>query len=169
MLSPMWAFGVPALLVGILGGVLLLASGLDYLWPGLVPQVGAYWTLLGSACIDIGHLALLLGLTGHLYGVRAGFRRPTVVTRIAAKIATLETFLLSGLIMIMAGIGILGLVAFGWVSRDFGVAVSILPPVVGILVLTLGVQNVLGGFLMAIIGGNEARFFGPAMASGQSR
>ncbi|MBV1689338.1 glycosyltransferase family 2 protein [Novosphingobium sp. G106] len=169
MLSPMWAFGVPALLAGILGGLLLLASCLEYLWPGLVPQVGAYWTLLGSACIDIGHLAFLLGLTGHLYGVRAGFRRPTVVTRIAARVATLETFLLSGLIMIVAGIGILGLVAFGWVNRDFKAAFSILPPVGGILVLTLGVQNVLGGFLMAIVGGNEARFFAPAVASGQTR
>jgi hypothetical protein len=36
----------------------------------------------------------------------------------------------------------------------------LLPAAVGTLAITLGMQNALGGFLMAIIGGHEARFFG---------
>jgi len=159
MLSPMWAFGVPALIGIALGALLLLASSAEYIRPGTIPQIGDYWTLLGSALVDIGHLALLLGLSGHLYGIKSGFRRPTVVTRIARRFVTLETMLLAGFSMIVAGLVMLGLVAYGWVSREYREALSILPPVIGFLTLTLGVQNVLGGFLMAILGGNEARFF----------
>jgi hypothetical protein len=165
MLSPMWVFGVPAMLALLLGVALLLGSTVEFFHPGLFSQIGDYWTLLGSAFVDIGHLALMLGLTGHLYGIQAGIRRPTLVTRVARRFIMLEAMLLSGLMMIVTGVGILGLVAFGWVSRDFNASVSILPPVVGILALTLGAQNVLGGFLMAMVGGNEARFFGATAIS----
>ena len=35
---------------------------------------------------------------------------------------------------------------------------SVLPAVLGTLLITLGAQNALGGFLLAIVSGNEARF-----------
>lgn len=159
MLSPTWVYGVPALLALTLGLSLLLGSGVEFLYPGTVPQIGPYWTLLGSAFVDIGHLALLLALSAHLYGIRSGYKHPTIVTRIARRIATLESMLLAGLTTAAAGMGILMLVAIGWVARHFTGADSILPPVVGILALTIGMQNILGGFLLAIIGGNEAKFF----------
>jgi hypothetical protein len=34
----------------------------------------------------------------------------------------------------------------------------VLPAVVGTLLITLGAQTIFGGFLLAIINGNEARF-----------
>ena len=92
-------------------------------------------------------------------GILAGYRRPTRVTAIAGRIATLETMLLSGIGLQALGGLMLLLVAVGWVGRHFGPAASIVPPVLGTLAIALGTQNIMGGFLMAIIGGNEARFF----------
>jgi hypothetical protein len=49
-------------------------------------------------------------------------------------------------------------VAFAWSARGFGPADSVLPVVLGVLLVTLGAQNAMGGFLLAILGGNEAHF-----------
>ena len=159
MLSPTWLFGVPALLAMMLGGGLLTAAAADYLVPGTAPQIGQYWTLLGSALAALGHLAMLMALAGHLYGIRAGYRQPTWVTRLATRFATLESMLVSGLSLIGLGGALLVWVALGWSVRDFQAARTIFPPVVGTLALTLGMQTILGGFLMAIIAGHNARFF----------
>jgi hypothetical protein len=50
------------------------------------------------------------------------------------------------------------MVTLSWSARDFGPTYSILPAVTGTLLVTIGIQNVFGGFLLAIVGGNEARF-----------
>ena len=107
----------------------------------------------------IGHLALLMTLSGNLYGLCAGYRRPSRTTRIAARFAHLESMLLAGLVLVAIGLVTLGIVYAQWVERDYRQAPDILMPVLGTLALTLGMQNALGGFLLAIIGGNEARFF----------
>jgi len=49
-------------------------------------------------------------------------------------------------------------VVVDWSSRDFGPTYSVLPIVLGTLLITLGAQTVLGGFILAIIGGNDAKF-----------
>ena len=131
MLSPTWVFGVPAMLALLLGSGLLAGATAEFLWPGTLPQIGAYWTLLGSMLIAVGHLALLLALSGHLYSIRAGYRRPTHTTRLAAHFATLETMLVSGLGMLALGTALLIAVAYGWVSRHYQQAPSLLPPALG--------------------------------------
>lgn len=167
MLSPTWIFGVPALLallagLGIMGGALI-----GWMRPGVLPMIGPYWTLLGATLVAVGHEALLMALAGHLYSIRAGYRQPTGVTRIAARIASLESMLVTGVALAGAGVGILAMVAIGWVRRDFQGAASLLPPAMGTMLLTLGVQNALGGFLLSIIGGHEARFFEGLADDGQ--
>jgi glycosyltransferase involved in cell wall biosynthesis len=159
MLSPTWVFGVPALASVIMGIMLLIAAGGEVLLPGFAPQIGPYWTILGSSLTAIGHLALLLALAGHLYGIRVGYRSPTRVTQLAARFASLESMLLSGLLLLIGGLATLAIVYTEWVARDYQAANSILLPILGMLQLTIGMQTALGGFLLAIIGGHEARFF----------
>ncbi len=161
MLSPTFVFGVPALLALLAGTLLMAGASLEWMRPGTLPQIGAYWTLLGSTLVAVGHMALVLALAGHLTAIRAGYRQPGLVTRVAAAIASLESMLITGVALFGAGLGVLVMVAYGWVQRDYQPAVSLLPPALGTLLLTLGVQNALGGFLLAIIGGHEARFFAP--------
>ena len=159
MHSPTWIFGVPALLALLAGGALMSGAALEWLRPGTLPAIGAYWTLLGATLVTVGHIALLMALAGHLYSIRAGYRQPTLVTRLAARLASLESMLITGVGLVGAGLGVLAMVAWGWVHRDYQAAASLLPPALGTMLLTLGVQNALGGFLLAIIGGHEARFF----------
>ncbi len=159
MLSPTWVFGMPALLAILLGAALLMGALVEFLSPNSFPQIGAYWTLLGSTLVALGHLGLLMALAGHLYSIRAGYRQPSRTTRIAARFASLETMLMAGLALLALGAAILVAVAYGWANRHFQQAPSLLPPALGTLAITLGMQNALGGFLMAIIGGHEARFF----------
>jgi len=159
MLAPGWLFGIPALAALAVGGGLLAGATIEFLRPGTLPQIGTYWTLLGAGLVAIGHLAALQTLAGHLYGVCAGYRPATWLTRLEGRWANLETMLVGGLLAAGAGGLILVAVAFGWANRHFQPAASVLPPALGVLLIQLGLQNAFGGFLLAIIAGHEARFF----------
>ncbi len=158
MLSPTWLYGVPAVLAMLVATLILIGSGLQAFDPGSVPVIGDYWTILGGAMFSIGHLCLMLMLAGQLYALNAGYRRETKVTRSLASIMNLESMLLAGLAMFAAGICVLGYVWFDWAERGYVAAASIFLPVFGTLALTIGLQNILGGFLMAIISGNNATY-----------
>jgi hypothetical protein len=159
MLSPTWVFGVPALLALLIGLGLMGGAGVEFLRPNTLPQIGSYWTLLGGALVAMGHLALLMAFATHLYSIRQGYRLSTWSTRIAHWVASLETMLLAGLGLIALGTLVLALVAYGWVAREYQAASSLWPAALGVMLVQLGLQNAMGGFLMAIMAGHEARFF----------
>ncbi len=52
----------------------------------------------------------------------------------------------------------LGIVVVYWSARDFGPIGNVLPAVIGTSLIVIGPQNALGGFLLAILNGNEAEF-----------
>ena len=158
MLSPTWLFGAPAVIGSLVSLALLFAAITHQLVPGAFPSVGNYWAILASGLLGLSHMAGILGAAGNLYGVRAGYRLPNPLTRQLARIFSLESMLISGGLLIVGGLVVLGVVLRMWQLRDFAATYSVVPAVVGTLCLTLGFQNVLGGFLLAIVGGNEARF-----------
>jgi glycosyltransferase involved in cell wall biosynthesis len=168
MLSPTWVFGVPAILGAILSIALLVAAVTQYFDPGTFPAVGNYWAILAAAILGLSHMSAILGATGNLYGVRAGYRVPNPITRELARLLSLETMLVAGGLSISLGLGILAIVMWQWQARDFAATYSVVPAVIGTLCLTLGLQNVLGGFLLAIVGGNEARFMAAAGKSSKN-
>jgi hypothetical protein len=71
---------------------------------------------------------------------------------------TLETMILSGAALIAFGLAILVWAVAAWTRRGFGPSDTVLPVVLGTMFVALGAQNVLGGFLLAVLGGNESRF-----------
>ena len=158
MLSPTWLFGVPAVVGSLVSLALLFAAVTHQLVPGAFPSVGNYWAVLAAGLLGLSHMAGILAAAGNLYGVRAGYRLSNPLTRQIARLFSLESMLVSGGVLIAAGIAVLAIVLRLWQLRDFAATYSVVPAVVGTLCLTLGFQNVLGGFLLAIVGGNEARF-----------
>jgi hypothetical protein len=162
MLSPTWLFGAPALIGAVIAVAILAAAVIGALVPGSFPAIGNYWVVLGAALLGLSHLSAILALAGRLYGVREGYRLPRSTTRRITSFVSLETMLAAGGASIISGLGILGVVLWQWGQRDFGATYSVLPAVIGTVLVTLGFQNALGGFLLAIVGGNEARFFEPA-------
>ena len=162
MLSPTWLFGIPAA-AGIVLSVLILAAAIiEALVPGSFPAVGNYWVVFGAALLGISHLSGVMALTGNLYGVREGFRLPCKRGRRIARFISLETMLAAGTGEVAVGSALLLVVLWNWQERNFAATYSVLPAVLGTLFVTLGFQNALGGFLLAIVGGNQAQFLATA-------
>jgi glycosyltransferase involved in cell wall biosynthesis len=165
MLSPFWVFAVPAMICGATGVAILAAAA----W-ALASNIegafffGNYWTVLAGSMVASSHIALILAFATHLYGVREGYRHPNPLAVSLSRWVNLEVMMIVGAAFILAGLTVLAVVLVDWQGRRFGPTFSVWPPVVGTLLLTLGAQNVLGGFLLAIVGGNQARFLSAAQA-----
>lgn len=167
MLSPTWVFAVPAAAAAAAGLVILLTALLGSL--GLAPAfMGSSWTILGGALIGLAHLGCLMAVASHLYGVLAGYRRPHAMTVKLRRALTLETMLLSGAICAAGGVTLLALLTLRWSSTGYNEFSSLLPTVTGVTLLVAGAQNILGGFLLAVLGGNEASFLNRATMAASS-
>ncbi|HEY7807324.1 MAG TPA: glycosyltransferase family 2 protein [Croceibacterium sp.] len=156
MLSPTWVFGVPSLLALLPATVIFAVALTHYL--GLVPGIspfGVSWCVAAGFLATCGHLGLIMAIATHFYGVRNGYRllRPTF--RRYGKWLTLETMLVLGIGMIFAGAAGLVAVAFHWSAIDYRALENPLPLVLSSVIGAIGVQNVLGGFMLAIIAGND--------------
>jgi hypothetical protein len=163
MFSPAWLFAAPAGSVGLFGLFILLAAGAEELENNLpLSHFGNYWVIFAASMVGLSHLAALLGVTAHLYGVREGYRKPGALVVVLARRVSLETMLAVGAVLAGAGLGVLIGVTAAWTRRHFNLAYSVYWPVVGTLLLTLGTQTALGGFLLAIVSGNKARFLAPS-------
>ncbi|MCJ2071148.1 glycosyltransferase family 2 protein [Methylobacterium sp. J-030] len=159
MLSPTGIFAAPAALLASCGlAILLLAAVALALGAERTFVLGNYWVILAGAMLGLAHNLSLFAAATHLYGVREGYRRPRRRPMRWTSWVSLETMLAAGLITGMAGLTILALVIWYWSRHSYGPIGSVLPAVAGTTLLVVGAQNALGGFLLAVIGGNEAEF-----------
>jgi glycosyltransferase involved in cell wall biosynthesis len=156
MLSPTWLFGIPAAVGALVALTILTLVALDAAKLISVPYLGNYWTILSAAVLSLSHMAAILAVAARIFGVKQGYRKPSGRWNAIRRWLSLETMLISGVALIGGGVAILGAVAIAWQGRDFNAAQSVVAPVFGTLLVTLGMQNLLGGFLLAIVGGNEA-------------
>jgi hypothetical protein len=157
MMSPTWLFGVPALAGATTALTILALVALDAIGLISVPFLGNYWTILAAAVLSISHMAAILAVAGRIFGVKQGYRKPSGRWNSIRRSLSLEAMLVSGVALMLGGVAILCAVAVAWQGRDFNGTQSVIPAVFGTLLVTLGMQNFLGGFLLAIVGGNEAR------------
>jgi glycosyltransferase involved in cell wall biosynthesis len=159
MLSPLWLYAIPATVAGLVGVSILGSAGWALaMHPGEEFYFGNYWVILAGALVSASHLSLFLGLATQVYGVKEGYRRPSPILVRLARWLTLESMIGAGIGLILIGLTVLAMVFFSWGVRGFAAFPNVLPPVVGTLCLTLGSQTLMAGFLMAILGGNQARF-----------
>ena len=66
--------------------------------------------------------------------------------------------LAGGAACLVAGLAVLVGVVGYWSHHGYGPIGTMLPAVIGTSLLVVGMQTGLGGFLLAVIGGNEAAF-----------
>ena len=159
MLSPYWLFAVPAALLGT-AAIAILAQAVFAALTGNSAQssIGNYWMVAAGAMLGVAHVTGLLAAASHLYGVREGYQRPAAWTPRLARWVSLESMLITGVLMSALGMaGLLGVIGY-WSSNQYEGITSVLPAVIGTSLLAIGVQNALGGFMLAIIAGNEAEF-----------
>ena len=162
MLSPTWAFGVPALVLAGLGALILAVSSLHELGILHGPvHFGVSWTILATFMVTTGHFAAVMALATHLYGVTEGFRPLKPVLRQWERWLTLESALVTGGIMMLGAlVGLTG-IALWWGANAFGALPTILPLLLTIGTGVIGVQTMLGGVLVSVIAGHRAQFASP--------
>jgi len=172
MLSPLGLFAIPAAAGSIAAAFILTSATVAAIrHPGAPFFFGNYWIVLAGATMSVSQVAAILAAATHLYGVRAGFRLPKPWVIGMSRWLTLETMVVSGAASIALGLAVLTWAVVAWTGRGGGPNDAVLPVVLGTMFVALGAQNVLGGFLLAVLGGNEARFleYGSAPAAGAAK
>jgi hypothetical protein len=159
MLSPTWAFGVPALLLAGIGSLILAAEVLSDLGLLHYPvRFGANWAIMAAFAVTTGHFAAVGSLAAHLYGARLGYRPLRPLLYKLADLLTLEHALFGGGLLVLAAVvGLVGVVVH-WSSMDFSAPRSVLPLVLAAVAGVVGIQTMMGGLLLSILAGHEGRF-----------
>jgi len=158
MLSPCWLFAVPAGVLGSVSLAILMTMAATWLSGPEMTRFGNYWAILAGSTLTLSHIGIVLALAGQLYGIRERYRTAPVFLKVLAPCLTLEAMLIAGLGAIATGLAILiGIVVY-WSAHSLEPIASVFPAVVGTCAVAIGTQNVLGGFLLAIVSGNEADF-----------
>jgi len=158
MLSPYWLFAVPAAVLGAASIAILLINTATWVSSTEVTRFGNYWAILAGSTLALSHVGVVLALAGQLYGIRERYRTPPAWFVSLAPWLTLEAMLVAGLATIAVGFAILTAVVIYWSAHSLEPIANVLPAVAGTCAIAIGVQNVLGGFLLAIVSGNEAEF-----------
>jgi glycosyltransferase involved in cell wall biosynthesis len=160
MLSPAWLFFAPALVLALIGvGVFaaLLANPQQEMVRIFGLRFGDHWMIIAGAFLTIAHQAALFGVASLIYSRREGYR---VAARWHARLlraARLEFMILASIVLIAASMALFAEVVRLWAATGFGPLSAVRELVGGTTLFGLGVQNFLGGFLLAIVSGNEAR------------
>jgi len=160
MLSPTWAFGVPALLAIVAALVILGSAALHGL--GLLGGTGSFgasWTIVAGFLLTLGHFSAIAALTTHLHGVKVGYRPlRSSVARLAHRL-TLENAVIAGLALVLCAGAAVVAIGVNWANGGFVAPSSVLPVVLAGATGAIGVQTILGGLVLSIVAGHDAKFF----------
>jgi hypothetical protein len=158
MLSPSWLFALPASLLGAVSLAILATMSVDWLSHAQGSTFGNYWAILAGSSLTLSHMGIVLALAGQLYGIRERYRKAPRLLQVIAPWLTLEMMLLTGGVVIAIGLAVLIAVLSYWSAHSLAAIPNVLPAVIGTCAVAIGMQNILGGFLLAIVSGNEADF-----------
>lgn len=158
MLSPTWLFGVPGLVALCSGLLILTVAVLRSLGLTGPTPFGESWIVVGSLLMCVGHMAGIMAVASHVYGVRAGYRLPKRWLNAARHVFNLEACVIAGISLMAGAVAAMTGIAIYWGAGSFAALSSILPVALAGVTGTIGLQTLFGGFLLAVIGGNEAGF-----------
>ena len=157
MLSPAWAFALPATIAALAALAIFacaIAAWLGGDWK--TSHFGNYWVILAGSLLGLSHIGFLFAASTHLYGRRAGYRPKSGRLDAFGRWMTLATLLIIGVVLMAAGVLLfLGVLGY-WSQHHFSAIRSALPATIAAALLVIGAQNALGGFLLAVVNGNEA-------------
>jgi glycosyltransferase involved in cell wall biosynthesis len=164
LFSPRWLFlypGIALFAAGIVAGS-LLETGPKKL--GAV-QLDIHTLLLaGFACL-IGYQLVVFAVFTKVFAMEQGFHPPNPAYRAMFRYVKLETGLVVGVLMVLAGIAGLVVAVVSWGAADFGSLdprLTMREVIPAAVLLTLGVQTVFASFFLSILGIDEAEDREPA-------
>jgi len=159
MLSPLWLFLLPAAFFLTAGTLVLLAAASGSLLNdplGISRVLGDHWALLGGSSLVLGHQMAVFGIAGQLYAVRNGYRQIKPTLSKVLGVCQLDRMLVVGVLITLAGAGVLARIFLNWSATGFSPITDIVPAILGLTMVTVGLQNFFAGFFLSIIADNHA-------------
>jgi len=151
--SPRWVFLLPGLLLLALGtlGYALALPGVRLLGA----QLGAHTLLVASLALLMGFQFLLFAIVSKTVAVGIGLLPEDPRMKRFFQVATLERGILLGAGALIAGLLLIGSAALDWQRGAFGdldYASTLRQVVPGVTLAALGIQTILSGFFVSMLG-----------------
>ena len=160
MLSPMWLFVVPSVILAALGLTIfaLLISNPDTEMVRIGNfGIGDHWAVVASSALIIATQTIILGMASLVLSYREGYRLMTDRARTLLSGSTLGKWLAVGAVGMIAGLAWTTSIAVGWISSDFGALNQIRSLIASFSLIVIGIQICFGGFLLSVAAGNRLR------------
>jgi glycosyltransferase involved in cell wall biosynthesis len=152
--SPRWLFLYPGITLFVLGAVViaLLLPG-----PRMIGSVGfdIDTLLFGAMAILIGFQSVVFATFTKVFAISEGLLPEDPRLSRLFRYVTLETGLVAGSLLLLAGTGAWGLGLEYWRSQNFGPldpATSLRIVIPGLVFFTLGFQVILSSFFLSVLG-----------------
>ncbi|HLL48484.1 MAG TPA: glycosyltransferase family 2 protein, partial [Longimicrobiaceae bacterium] len=149
--SPRWLFFMPgmALVLAGLAGYAVSMPALSF--RGIT--LDAHTMLVASLALIAGYQSLAFAVSTKLYAVSHGLLPSDTRLTALLELVNLERGLVAGVVLLGAGLALLGSAVLQWRMADFGdldYAVTMRLVIPGVTLAVLGVQTVLTSFFLAI-------------------
>ncbi len=151
LMSPRWTFGIPGILLAILGGLALATCLLN-----LIPVWAAKALLiLGAVGIVLGYQSVLLAIFAKFIAIETGLHPPLTKFWALRESGTLERFLIAGAVISVLSVSVGLASAIFSISQDGGdpipVKNSLQMTTLATTSLIVGGQTILAGFYFGIL------------------
>jgi glycosyltransferase involved in cell wall biosynthesis len=153
MCSPRWLFWRPGLFLFALGlvGYALAMPGMQFRGATL----DAHTLLVASLALLVGQQSILFSLFATKFATSQGFMPAGTTFGNFVDRFNLERGLILGVLLILGGIGLLLVAVNTWRLHEFGplsYAQTMRVVIPGVTATAIGVQTILGSFMMGIVG-----------------
>jgi glycosyltransferase involved in cell wall biosynthesis len=154
LFSPRWLFLYPGLALFGLG---VLTGGVLELGPRELGPFGfdIHTLLLAGFCSLIGYQLIVFAVFTKVFAMRIGFHPPNPTYAAMFRYVQLETGLVAGVVMFLAGSAGIVLAVVSWQAVGFGALdprVTMREIIPAAVLLTLGVQTIFASFFLSILG-----------------
>ncbi|MBX9625770.1 MAG: glycosyltransferase family 2 protein [Gemmataceae bacterium] len=154
LFSPRWLFLIPGVILFALGlGSALALLGGPLRVGGLVFDLNTL--VLGAAAALIGYQLIIFAVFTKIFAITEGLHPPrTHLYKRIFRGLTLESGVVAGAALVLAGLGVVGVAVGQWWDHDFGQLdprVTMRWTIAALLLLTIGAQTVFASFFLGVL------------------
>lgn len=154
LFNPRWLFLIPGLLLfGVGLGVALALLGGPRVVAGATLDLNTL--LLATAAALVGYQLIIFAVFTKIFAITEGLHPPrTHLYKPIFKGLTLETGVIAGVLLTLAGVGVAGFAAWHWATADFGPLdpqVTLRWTIAALLCVTIGVQTIFASFFLGVL------------------
>lgn len=152
--TPMFLFLIPGLVLSMLG---VVALGVTLVAAGGITVGSLTWqpVFAGAILLSVGTNALVIGMASHVYSVSRGVIEEDGLARFFRDHVSLERVLALAAIPLIVGVGLDALLFLRWISGSTLGVSAVGTAAIAQSGIIVGANLVLGGFLTALIEGED--------------